>query len=73
MQQYQDSRADKQTEYEMQMTKMGYDYDVQMERAKGTAMAAEYALQEVKSVISTVSNATKKASSISAKVSSWFK
>jgi hypothetical protein len=35
------------------MTKAGYDYEVQMEEARngGKAMAAEYALQEVKNVL----------------------
>jgi hypothetical protein len=64
MQQYQDSRDDKKAEFDLKvqqyndshsykMTKAGYDYEVQMEEARhgGKAMAAEYALQEVKNIV----------------------
>ena len=73
MQQYEDSRADKQTEYDLQRTQMGYDYDVQMERAKNSGMASEYALQEVKSVVSMMCNTTSKAVKTASKITSWFK
>lgn len=76
MKQYEDK-------HDIEVTKMGYDYDVQMEMAKNSGMKAEYALQEVKGIVSVMSNGQNSSSSsssgspiinnISTKVSSWFK
>ena len=55
MQQYNDSREDRNTErdqdHEYRMQKSSYDYEVQMEQAKNGGAAAEYALQEVKGMV----------------------
>ena len=57
VQQYNDSHAlrvqEQSDNHDYRMTKAGYDYEVQMEEARngGKAMAAEYALQEVKNVL----------------------
>ena len=70
MQQYNDSREDRNTardqnheyrmtgqaqDHEYRMQKSSYDYEVQMEHAKSGAAVAEYALQEVKDVVSVMS------------------
>ena len=56
MQQYNDSREDKNTErdqdHEYRMQKSSFDYEVQMEQAKNGGAAAQLALQEVKNTIS---------------------
>lgn len=67
MQQYQDSREDKKAEFDFKvqqqsddhsyrMTKAGYDYEVQMEEARNGGKAAEYALQNIKEMVSVMHN-----------------
>ena len=81
MQQYNDEQenivANRENEHEYRMQKAEFDYEVHMEKARNGADASEYALQEVKSVISTMSNNNKKEEKksdnfIVMKIKSWF-
>ena len=86
MQQYEDKRADEQRDHEFkvqqhndqveyQMQKSNFDYEVQMEHARNGGAASEYALQEVKSIVSVMSNKSSGdgiISKLSKKISSWF-
>ena len=86
MQQYEDKRADEQRDHdfkvqqhndqvEYQMQKSNFDYEVQMEHARNGGAASEYALQEVKNIVSVMSNKGSGdgiISKLSKKISSWF-
>lgn len=78
MKQYDDSQAEKTAQREMdheyRMQESSFDYEVQMKRAETGVDAANLALQEVKSVVKTMS--TGKSGdrlNLTAKISSWFK
>lgn len=79
MKQYDDKQAnlvaDRENNHEYRMQQSAYDYEVNMERAKSAGMAAEYALQEVKGIVKTMSNArgSNSLNSVADKVKSWFK
>ena len=88
MRQYDDKRADAQRDHEfkvqqhndnvsLQMQQSTYNYEVQMEHARNGGAAAEYALQEVKNIVSVMSNNKKGSadgvlSKLSNKISSWL-
>ena len=60
MRQYEDQRADivaeKENDHEYRMQKANFDYDVEMEKARSSADAALFALQEVKGVVATMND-----------------
>lgn len=68
--QYEDEQDNKLTEAKMK-------YEIEMEKAKNSNGAAEYALQEVKSIVSVMSNKEEKEpkskNKIIEKIKSWFK
>lgn len=84
LQQYEDERADKiaerENQHEYNMQKLGFDYDVEMERARNGAAAPQLALQEVKEVVKIMSTGKtndkgskgKWHENISNKVSGWI-
>lgn len=79
MQQYQDEQdartAQREMEHEYKMQESNFNYEVAMRRAETGADASNLALQEVKSVVKTMSNGKSRngmLGNLSNKVSSWF-